>query len=213
MTNFYDDLMTHFGYFFEEELIKEINTSGIQKSILKNETIIDIGDYIKFMPLLLKGAIKILREDENGDELVLYYLEKGDTCAMTLSCCLGQTKSKIRAVTETDVELIMIPKEKMGEWFGKYKSWQSFILQSYHSRMDELLEALDTIAFLKMDERLFKYLKDKAMVTNDDTIITTHKEIADDLHTSRVVISRLLKKLENESKIILFRSSIKILEL
>jgi len=213
MANFYDDLMTHFGYFFEEELIKEINTSGIQKSILKNETIIDIGDYIKFMPLLLKGAIKILREDENGDELVLYYLEKGDTCAMTLSCCLGQTKSKIRAVTETDVELIMIPKEKMGEWFGKYKSWQSFILQSYHSRMDELLEALDTIAFLKMDERLFKYLKDKAMVTNDDTIITTHKEIADDLHTSRVVISRLLKKLENESKIILFRSSIKILEL
>ena len=213
MTNFYDDLMTHFGYFFEEELIKEINASGIQKSISKNETIIDIGDYIKFMPLLLKGAIKILREDENGDELVLYYLEKGDTCAMTLSCCLGQTKSKIRAVTETDVELIMIPKEKMGEWFGKYKSWQSFILQSYHSRMDELLEALDTIAFLKMDERLFKYLKDKAMVTNDDTIITTHKEIADDLHTSRVVISRLLKKLENESKIILFRSSIKILEL
>jgi len=213
MANFYDDLMTHFGYFFEEELIKEINASGIQKSISKNETIIDIGDYIKFMPLLLKGAIKILREDENGDELVLYYLEKGDTCAMTLSCCLGQTKSKIRAVTETDVELIMIPKEKMGEWFGKYKSWQSFILQSYHSRMDELLEALDTIAFLKMDERLFKYLKDKAMVTNDDTIITTHKEIADDLHTSRVVISRLLKKLENESKIILFRSSIKILEL
>tara|TARA_R110002126_G_scaffold264475_1_gene407517 strand:+ start:19601 stop:20242 length:642 start_codon:yes stop_codon:yes gene_type:complete len=213
MANFYDDLMTHFGYIFEEELIKEINTSGIQKSILKNETIIDIGDYIKFMPLLLKGAIKILREDENGDELVLYYLEKGDTCAMTLSCCLGQTKSKIRAVTETDVELIMIPKEKMGDWFGKYKSWQSFILQSYHSRMDELLDALDTIAFLKMDERLFKYLKDKAMVTNDDTIITTHKEIADDLHTSRVVISRLLKKLENESKIILFRSSIKILEL
>jgi CRP/FNR family transcriptional regulator, anaerobic regulatory protein len=213
MANFYDDLITHFGYIFEEELIKEINTSGIQKSILKNETIIDIGDYIKFMPLLLKGAIKILREDENGDELVLYYLEKGDTCAMTLSCCLGQTKSKIRAVTETDVELIMIPKEKMGDWFGKYTSWQSFILQSYHSRMDELLDALDTIAFLKMDERLFKYLKDKAMVTNDDTIITTHKEIADDLHTSRVVISRLLKKLENESKIILFRSSIKILEL
>jgi CRP/FNR family transcriptional regulator len=213
MANFYDDLITNFGYFFEEELIKEINTFGNQKSISKNETIIDIGDYIKFMPLLLKGAIKILREDANGDELVLYYLEKGDTCAMTLSCCLGQTKSKIRAVTETDVELIMIPKEKMGDWFGKYKSWQSFILQSYHSRMDELLEALDTIAFLKMDERLFKYLKDKAMVTHNDTIITTHKEIAEDLHTSRVVISRLLKKLENESKIILFRNSIKILEL
>lgn len=213
MTNFNDDLITNFGYFFEEKLIKEINIFGNQRSISKNETIIDIGDYIKFMPLLLNGAIKILREDANGDELVLYYLEKGDTCAMTLSCCLGQTKSKIRAVTETDVQLIMIPKEKMGDWFGKYKSWQSFILQSYYSRMDELLEALDTIAFLKMDERLFKYLKDKAMVTHNDTIITTHKEIAEDLHTSRVVVSRLLKKLENDGKIKLFRNSIKVLEL
>ena len=165
------------------------------------------------MPLLISGAIKILREDEHGEELVLYYLEKGDTCAMTLSCCMGQTKSKIRAVAETNVELIMLPKEKMLEWLGKYKTWQTYILQSYHSRMDELLEAVDTIAFLKMDERLFKYLKDKAMVVHNDVLHVTHKEIAEDLHTSRVVISRLLKKLENEGKIKLFRNSIKVLEL
>lgn len=213
MSEIENNLTTHFGYLFEENLISEIKKIGIHKTISKDQGIIEIGDYIKFMPLLLKGAIKILREDNDGDELVLYYLEKGDTCAMTLSCCLGQTKSKIRAIAETDVELIMIPKEKMGEWLGQYKTWQAFILQSYYNRMDELLDAVDTIAFLKMDERLFKYLKDKAMVTNDDVIYTTHQHISDDLHTSRVVISRLLKKLEKEQKIKLFRNSIKVLKL
>ncbi|WP_088324657.1 Crp/Fnr family transcriptional regulator [Polaribacter tangerinus] len=206
-------LSDNFGYLFEDELINEISKIGTLKLFSSNEIIIEIDDYIKSMPLLLSGAVKILREDEKGEELVLYYLEKGDTCAMTLSCCMGQTKSKIRAVAETDTELILLPKEKMAEWLGTYKSWQSYILQSYHFRMDELLEAVDTIAFLKMDERLFKYLKDKAMVNNNDILTTTHKEISEDLHTSRVVISRLLKKLENESKIKLYRNSIKVLAL
>lgn len=208
-----NNLDANFGYLFEDDLITEIQEIGILKKIKKDEAIIEIGSYIKFMPLLLDGAIKILREDKNGDELVLYYLEKGDTCAMTLSCCLGETKSKIRAIAETDVNLIMIPKEKMGDWLGKYTSWQAFILSSYHNRVDELLEAVDTIAFLKMDERLFKYLKDKAMVNHNDVISITHQEISEDLHTSRVVISRLLKKLENDEKIQLFRNSIKVLEL
>ncbi|MCG1035301.1 Crp/Fnr family transcriptional regulator [Polaribacter sargassicola] len=202
-----------FDYLFEEELINEIGRIGVKKSFKQDTIIIEIGDYIKSMPLLISGAIKILREDENGDELVLYYLEKGDTCAMTLSCCMGQSKSKIRAVAETDVELIMLPKENMATWLGTYKTWQNYILQSYHNRMEELLEAVDTIAFLKMDERLFKYLKDKAMVTHNDVLQVTHKQISEDLHTSRVVISRLLKKLENEHKIKLFRNSIKVLEL
>lgn len=202
-----------FGYLFEEKLLEEINKLGVTKTFAADTAIIEIGDYIKSMPLLLSGAIKILREDEQGDELVLYYLEKGDTCAMTLSCCMDQAKSKIRAVAETDVELIMVPKEKMADWLGTYKSWQNYILQSYHLRMDELLDAVDTIAFLKMDERLFKYLKDKAMVNNNDALVTTHKQISEDLHTSRVVVSRLLKKLENEGKIKLFRNSIKVLEL
>jgi CRP/FNR family transcriptional regulator len=210
MTN---NLDFSFGYLFEDDLISEIKELGVPREFKENSTIIEVGDYIKSMPLLISGAIKILREDEHGEELVLYYLEKGDTCAMTLSCCMGQTKSKIRAVAETNVELIMLPKEKMAEWLGKYKSWQTYILQTYHNRMDELLEALDTIAFLKMDERLFKYLKDKAMVTHNDILHVTHKEISEDLHTSRVVISRLLKKLENENKIQLHRNSIKVLVL
>ena len=202
-----------FGYLFEETLLDEIRELGIKKEFLEDSIIIEIGDYIKSMPLLINGAIKILREDDNGDELVLYYLESGDTCAMTLSCCMGQTKSKIRAIAETDVELIMLPKEKMTAWLSNYKSWQTYILQSYHSRMEELLEAVDTIAFLRMDERIFKFLKDKAMVTGDDVVHATHQEISQDLHTSRVVVSRLLKKLENEGKIKLFRNSIKVLEL
>ena len=213
MSEIENKLTASFGYLFEKELISEIQELGVPKEFKEDSNIIEVGDYIKSMPLLVSGAIKILREDEHGDELVLYYLEKGDTCAMTLSCCMGQTKSKIRAVAETNVELIMLPKEKMAEWLGKYKTWQTYILQTYHNRMDELLEALDTIAFLKMDERLFKYLKDKAMVTHNDILNVTHKEISEDLHTSRVVVSRLLKKLENENKIALFRNSIKVLEL
>jgi CRP/FNR family transcriptional regulator len=213
MSELENKLTTNFGYLFEEDLILEIKASGVAKEFAEDTTIIEVGDYIKSMPLLLSGAIKILREDENGEELVLYYLEKGDTCAMTLSCCMGQTKSKIRAVAETDIELIMLPKEKMSDWLSNFKSWQFFILQSYHNRVDELLEAVDTIAFLKMDERLFKYLKDKAMVNQNDELSTTHKQISEDLHTSRVVVSRLLKKLENEGKIQLFRNSIKVLEL
>jgi CRP/FNR family transcriptional regulator len=208
-----NNLQANFGYLFEPNLIEEISKIGVSKSFTEDSLIIEIGDYIKSMPLLLSGAVKILREDENGDELVLYYLEKGDTCAMTLSCCMGETKSKIRAIAETNVDLIMVPKEKMADWLSTYKTWQAFILQSYHNRVEELLNAVDTIAFLKMDERLFKYLKDKAMVNQNDELTTTHKQISEDLHTSRVVVSRLLKKLENENKIQLFRNSIKVLEL
>jgi len=194
-------------------LIQEINNVGTYKDIPEGFKLIEIGDYIKSMPLLVSGAIKILREDDKGDELILYFIEQGDTCAMTLSCCLGHSKSEIRAIAETDTKLIMIPVSKMEEWLAKYKSWQRFILQSYHDRMSELLEAIDTIAFLKMDERLFKYLKDKAMVNHNESIHVTHQEIARDLHTSRVVISRLLKTLEIDGKIELHRNNIKVLDL
>lgn len=208
-----EDLQKYYGYLFEEALLKEITDVAIAKEFKANEVIIDIGSYITSIPLLLSGAIKILREDKEGDDLVLYYIEKGDTCAMTLSCCMGQTKSKIKAVAETDVKLLMIPKQKMSEWLSKYKSWQEFILHSYHSRLQEFIDAIDTIAFLNMDERLLKYLKDKALVNQNETISVTHQQIANDLHTSRVVISRLLKALEKKDKIELNRNKVKVLEL
>lgn len=208
-----DLLQTNYGYLFEDALLEEINNVGELKHIKAGDKLIEIGNYIRSMPLLVSGAIKILREDDNGNELILYFLERGDTCAMTLSCCMGQSKSEIRAVAETDAEIIMIPVQKMDEWMRTYRSWQSFILQSYHQRMKELLEAVDTIAFLNMDERLLKYLKDKAMVNHNDEIQVTHQQIAHDLHTSRVVISRLLKSLERSGTIKLNRNNIKVLKM
>ncbi|MEY8849212.1 Crp/Fnr family transcriptional regulator [Psychroserpens sp. XS_ASV72] len=208
-----EELRTYYGYLFEDELLQEINSVAVYKDVPEGAQLIEIGDYIKSIPLLISGAIKILREDDDGDELLLYFIERGDTCAMTLSCCVGDSKSEIRAIAETDTKLLMVPVQKMEVWLGKYKSWRQFILQSYHDRMTELLQAVDTIAFLKMDERLFKYLKDKAMVNHDDVIHVTHNEIAQDLHTSRVVISRLLKKLSLSGKIELHRNNIKVIDL
>ena len=207
------DLKENFTHIFEDALIAEINEVGILKEVKEGEKLIEIGDYVRSMPLLISGAVKILREDDNGDELLLYFLERGDTCAMTLTCCLGQKKSEIRAIAELDTILIMIPIQKMEEWTGKYKSWRNFVFQSYHERLTEMLETIDSIAFFNMDERLVKYLQNKQKVTNESLINSTHQEIAYELHTSRVVVSGLLKKLESLGKIELYRNSIKIVSL
>lgn len=208
-----EKIRQEYGFLFEDALLTEIEQTALYKVIPKGAIIIDIGQSITHMPLLLTGAIKILREDSEGDELLLYFLEKGDTCAMTFSCCLGKSKSEIRAVAESDTELLMIPVAQMEVWMGRYGSWQKFILESYHTRMMELLETVDTLAFMKMDERLLKHLQDKAKVTHDDLIHTTHQEVALDLHTSRVVVSRVLKRLEKDGRIKLHRNQIQVLDL
>jgi len=207
------ELTDRYGHLFEEDLLYEINQVGTYKEVPEGFTLMDIGEYIRSMPLLVSGAIKILREDHEGDELLLYFLEPGDTCAMTLTCCMGQTKSEIRAIAETHTTLIMVPVQKMDEWMAKYKSWRSFVMESYQDRLNEMLETIDSIAFLKMDERLLKYLGEKARINKDAIINTTHQQIAYDLHTSRVVISRLLKSLEKMNKIQLHRNHIEILNL
>jgi CRP/FNR family transcriptional regulator len=201
-----------YSYIFEEALLDEIAKVAIYKEFKADDYLIEIGGYIKTMPLLLTGAIKILREDENGDELLLYFLERGDTCAMTLTCCMGQSKSRIRAIAETDGAMLMIPVEKMEEWLTKYKTWRNFVFDSYNVRLNEMLEAIDTLAFMNLDERLYKYLTDKAKVIGDTEIKNTHQEIAYEMHTSRVVISRLLKALELQGKIKLHRNKIEILQ-
>ena len=208
-----NELKSKYGYLFEDELLEDIAKVGIYKEIPAGNKIMEIGQYIQSMPLLIEGAIKILRDDEEGDELLLYFLESGDTCAMTLTCCLGNARSEIRAVAELDTKLIMVPISKMEEWTRKYKSWRDFVFQSYHNRLMEMLETIDSIAFLKMDERLLKYLKDKSMITNSMVISNTHQEIAHELHTSRVVVSRLLKKLENQGMIKLNRNNIEIISI
>lgn len=208
-----ESLKENFAYQFEPALIEEISESGNLIDVKEGEILIEIGDYLRSMPLLVSGAIKILREDDEGDELLLYFIEKGATCAMTLTCCLGNTRSEIRAIAELDTTLIMLPIQKMEEWMTKYKSWRNFVLASYHGRLMEMLDTIDSIAFMKLDERLIKYLKDKEKISGDSVINSTHQEIAYELYTSRVVVSRLLKKLENLGKIELNRNSIKILSL
>lgn len=207
-----EKLFEAYHFIFEEELLEEISNVATYKEFKANDYLIEIGDAIQTMPLLLNGAIKILREDENGDELVLYFLERGDTCAMTLTCCLGNSKSKIRANAETNGSLLMIPISKMEEWLTKYKSWRNFVFESYNIRLNEMLEAIDLLAFMNLEERLYKYLTDKVKVLGTPNLSTTHLEIATELHTSRVVISRLLKALEIQGKIKINRNKIEVLE-
>jgi CRP/FNR family transcriptional regulator len=203
-------LKNTYGHLLEDKLLEEIAQVAALRDFEEGDILIDFGDYIKKMPLLLQGAIKILREDFDEGELLLYFIEKGDTCAMTMTCCLGETKSEIRAVAETKGQLVMIPVGKMEEWLGKYKSWRNYVFNSYNNRLKEMLTAIDNLAFMNMDERLLHYLTNKSLINKTKHLTTTHQEIAYDLHTSRVVISRLLKALENDGKVHLHRASIEL---
>jgi CRP/FNR family transcriptional regulator len=205
-------LQETYGTLFEEKLIEEIVAVSLLRDFKQDDILIDFGDYIKKMPLLITGAIKILREDLDEGELLLYFIEKGDTCAMSMACCMGETKSEIKAVAETDGTFIMIPVYKMEEWLGKYKSWRIYVFNSYNNRLKEMLHTIDNLAFMNMDKRILHYLKDKVKINHSKEINNTHQEIAYDLHTSRVVVSRILKTLENQGTIRLHRASIELLK-
>lgn len=206
------DILEPFSYLFDEEILNNISEVAKIKAFKKNDIIIDIGQELKYVPLLIRGNIKVLREDSEGSELLLYVLESGDTCAMSLTCCMAKSVSKIRAIADEDTTVIMIPIEEMRGWFDTNTSWRSFILQSYQIRFDEMLETIDTLAFMKMDERLFKYLTDQVKLSASTDLEITHQEIAEDLHTSRVVVSRLLKQLEKQEKITLGRNKIHVID-
>ena len=207
-----EQIKESYGFLFEDELIAEIAKVGLFKSLKRGEKLMEIGSYIKHMPLLFKGSVKIVREDNDGNELLLYFLEKGDTCAFSLTCCMGDKKSEIKAIIVEDAEMVLIPVQKMEEWLCKYQTWKNFVFESYNLRLEEMLETIDTLAFMKMDQRLFKFLTDKVKLIGSTNIENTHQEIAYNLNTSRVVISRLLKQLENEKKIKLHRNRIEVLE-
>lgn len=197
---------------FESPLLEEMSHVGTFRSSRPQDILIDLGEYIKSMPLLLKGAIRIIREDKDGNEIFLYYLERGDTCAFSLTCCMGNKKSAIRAVVEDETEMILIPVEYMDKWIVDFKSWRDFVFQSYNARLEEMLEAIDSIAFLKLDERVMKYLSDRVMVTGETVVTNTHQQLARELNTSRVVVSRLLKQLEKQGRIKLDRNKIQVLD-
>jgi CRP/FNR family transcriptional regulator, anaerobic regulatory protein len=198
------------GFMLEKELVQEIATVGLLRKAKAGQTLMHIGDPFTHMPILLQGAIKIMREDKEGNELLLYYLERGDTCTMSLSCCMGNKKSKIHAIAEEDSELVMIPVAYLDAWLCSYQSWKAFVFEAIRLRMDEFLETIDSIAFMSMDERLLKYLHDRVRVLGKPEIETTHQQIADDLHTSRVVVSRLIKQLEHNGRVKLGRNHIEV---
>tara|TARA_R110002072_G_scaffold192413_4_gene349469 strand:- start:430 stop:1080 length:651 start_codon:yes stop_codon:yes gene_type:complete len=196
------------GFLFDNELIIEILKVGKIRSIDSGEVIIDPGDEVTFIPFIIEGSLKVSRENEVGDELLLYYIESGDTCAMTLQCCVRKSKSSIKATAMEDSILLMIPMQYMEDWMNRHASWRQYILESYHVRITELMETIDAIAFMRLDARLDKYLKDQAKLLGSLEINHTHQQIAEDLHSSRVVISRLLKQMESKKLIELGRNKI-----
>jgi len=209
----YDHLYERFQNIFDDELINEICYNGQLRNFEEDQLVVDIDEKIETLPLIVSGSLKITTEDDEGKELLLYYLELGDTCAVTLNCASKSTKSKIRAITEAKTEILFLPMSKVDDWMGKYKSWRNFILDTYNYRMNEMLEAIDNLAFHNMEERVFKYLRDKAMVTGNSEISATHLQIANDLHSSRVVISRILSKLEQDGLIEHSRNRVKIIQM
>jgi CRP/FNR family transcriptional regulator len=156
------------------------------------------------------GAIKVSREDEDGHELFLYYLQGGQTCSMSFTCCMMNKKSEIRTIAEENTKMIGIPIRYVDEWMTKYQSWKNFVMQTYDFRMMELVRTIDSIAFHHMDERLLAYLDKKAKATHSKIINATHQEIAYDLNASREAVSRLLKQLENDGRVKLGRNKIEL---
>ena len=201
-----------FNAVFEPALVKEMHEFGEVLFFKEGDAIMDYGKYIRMMPLILKGTVKVLRMDELGKEILLYYLTSNESCSMAYSCCIEAKKSEVKAIAEDDVELLAIPHEKLDEWLCKYPSWKNYIMRSFNERFLEMLKSIESIAFHKLDERLVNYLKEKQRLSGSSVIKASHSQIADELATSRVVISRLLKQLENDSKIILYRNEIKLLK-
>ncbi len=196
---------------FEPNLLAEMDTHGEIMNFREGDIIMDYGKYIRMMPIIIKGTIKVFRMDESGKEILLYYLSSSESCSMAYSCCVEAKKSEVKAIAEDDVELIAIPHTKLDEWLCKYPSWKNYIMRSFNERFLELLKSIESIAFHKLDERLISYLKEKKRLSGSSVIKASHYLIADELATSRVVVSRLLKQLENDGKILLYRNEIKLL--
>jgi CRP/FNR family transcriptional regulator len=204
--------LVSFGATFEPELVKEMSQFGEMKFFKEGDIIMDYGKYIRMMPIVVKGTIKVFRMDDTGKEILLYYLSSNESCSMAYSCCVEAKKSEVKAIAEDDVELIAIPHIKLDEWLCKYPSWKNYIMRSFNERFLELLKSIESIAFHKLDERLIAYLKEKKRLSGSNVIKASHYVIADELATSRVVVSRLLKHLENDGKILLYRNEIKLLK-
>lgn len=190
------------------ELKAKLSELGFQKTFEENEVILRESSYIKAIPIVLSGSIRVMRTEEDGRELLLYYIKAGESCIMSFLGGIHDDTSKINAVAEEKTELLLIPMDKISLLVKDFPEWLDYIFKLYHKRFEELLEVVDAIAFKKLDERILDFVKNKAKLTNSKVINLTHEQIANELGSARVVVSRLLKQLESEGVVELGRNKI-----
>lgn len=197
----------------DSKLIEELRSFSDISVFPSESVILNQMDYIRYLPFLLSGSIKVMGEDEQGNEIMLYYIMPGETCIMSILGALNNEKSKIRAIVDEEAEIMLIPVEKTQYLVTKYPSWSSFIFRLYHKRFEELLRMVNSIAFQKVDKRLEDLLINKSATLHTSELHITHKQLADELGTAREVVSRLLKQMEKEGRLELGRNKIHIIQL
>lgn len=194
--------------FLEKELRDEILELGVRRKFKPNEIIIREGQFISSFPLVINGLLRVTRNSHHGNELLLYYLRENEICAMSLTCCMANQTSTVKAVAEEETDAIILPVSVLDNWIVKYPTWKQFVMQSFQNRFRELIDTIDSIAFMKLDERLVKHFLERHKKMGTVIYNGTHQELALQLNTSREVISRLLKKLEKNGKITISRNFI-----
>ena len=205
-------IMNKFSSVFESELLAELEKKSMIMQVKAGEIMLNPGQTIRAVPLVLSGIFKVSRINEEGQELLLYYVKEGESCAMTFTCCMMAHASVIRGSAEEDSELLCIPVDLMDEWMMKYRTWKRYVMSTILNRFTEVLRSIDEVAFKKLDDRLVNYLKEKSKATGSPLINLSHQQIADELGTNRVVISRLLKRLELDKKLLLYRNQIRLMK-
>jgi CRP/FNR family transcriptional regulator, anaerobic regulatory protein len=194
--------------FFESGLRDAILEKGTYREFAAGEELIREDQFIRSFPIVISGLIKVNRTDEAGNELLLYYLRPGEVCTVSLICCMDRTRSRVKALTEEKTEAILVPVDLLDSWMTEYQTWKEYVMHSMQKRFDELLDALDSIAFLKMDERLEKFFTDRYLTTRSTLFEGSHQDIAQAMNSSREVISRLLKQMEKKGMLVLSRGRI-----
>ena len=193
---------------FSDDLINTLAQNGTILNVYEGQHIISRGDIIKNIPIVLEGTSKIVRTDPSGEEHILFYLKDGEACTAAFSICNSEKQSEVDYVAETNSKVLMFPIRLMDMLTNNYPDWRYYVCKNYNRRMKEFLNTLDEIAFKKMDQRIYNYLKEKSKVLNTNDLHITHQDIANDLATSRVVVSRLLKQMEKDGMLSLHRNKI-----
>ncbi|MEO6948261.1 MAG: Crp/Fnr family transcriptional regulator [Ginsengibacter sp.] len=190
------------------ELIEKLYEHGIQKNYLAGEIILNDNANIRAIPIVIKGSAKVMRADEEGKEILLYYLKAGESCIMSFLGGMHHEISKVKVIAEEDTEILFLPMEKVSLFTKEYPQWIDYIFMLYNKRFEELLEVVNAVAFKKMDERLLNFIRKKCEHTKSKTLNVTHEQLANELGTARVVVSRLLKQMEDEGLVELGRNKI-----